>query len=361
LASCIPWRPSGVGAVPDPVYAIFITQHALAAVQAHIGTPGSTGAGGFLAGELLSCPESGRAYVVIESAIRAPFPVVHDDTKRLLARGWEVAQSGVRTGREHVVGWYHSHPGIETTLSPGDADAHLTFFDRPWHVALVVATGGEAAGGFFCRSGSSEWHSERLPFYELSAEGPFAPSAPRPSIVSWANYRTEAEVVPASDIAARAAALPRLLLYPDEFAPDPPRIPHAARYRRYGLFALLSAAALFGLYLARGSAAAPAPRPPDVARAPVVSTNQLDRLADSVVLATTAYDLRANLFASRRMGCPDLARGLVEMEERWMAYSLARRDAPGVLDAPRSARDKALDAQVDAVERRFERSPCPRP
>ncbi len=89
--------------------------------------------------------------------------------------------------------------------------------------------------------------------------------------------------------------------------------------------------------------------------------DRLDRLADTVALATAAYDLRARLFASRRMACPELARGLVDVEEHWMAYSLARRDAAAVMDAARNARDQALDAQVDVVEHQFEGSPCPRP
>ncbi len=367
LAASISWTPSGAVTPAEPTYPVFITQDALTVVQAHLRTPQGVPGGGFLAGELLRCPETGRTYVVIQSAIRMPWPVVGDDTKRLLAQGWELAEDEARAERQHLVGWYHCHAGAETALSAADADAHLTFFDRPWNVALVVALGGGVAGGVFCRSGSPQWHHEPVSFYELSDGGPFPPNVPQRSVVSWVNYRTDATVVAAADAGAHARALPSVLLFPDEFGPEAARIPwrqqawvqRARRYGKYSLFGVLPAVGL-AFYLARGPAA---PRRPLASESavPIVLPDRLDRLADTVALATAAYDLRARLFASRRMACPELARGLVDVEEHWMTYSLARRDAAAVMDAARSARDQALDAQVDAVEHQFERSPCPRP
>ena len=63
--------------------------------------------------------------------------------------------------------------------------------------------------------------------------------------------------------------------------------------------------------------------------------------------------------ASGRPGAR-LARGLTAVENRWIAYNTARRNA-GVLDAAHTARDQTLYAGVDSVERRFEQSGCPRP
>ncbi|HZI21915.1 MAG TPA: hypothetical protein VFD76_05340, partial [Gemmatimonadales bacterium] len=86
-----------------------------------------------------------------------------------------------------------------------------------------------------------------------------------------------------------------------------------------------------------------------------------DRAADTLGLAIAAFDLRARMFASRQMECPELARGLVLVEERWSAYNGARKDAGASLDSVRTARDRNLYADADGVERRFERSRCPRP
>ena len=82
--------------------------------------------------------------------------------------------------------------------------------------------------------------------------------------------------------------------------------------------------------------------------------------ADSLALAIAAFDLRLNMMEHRQMGCPELARGLIQVEELWISYSLARRTARAALDR-QVDRDTALFASVTAVERRFERAGCARP
>lgn len=37
-----------------------------------------------------------------------------------------------------LVGWYHSHPGHTCFLSGTDLDTQRTFFDQPYHLAIVV-------------------------------------------------------------------------------------------------------------------------------------------------------------------------------------------------------------------------------
>jgi len=61
------------------------------------------------------------------------------------------------------------------------------------------------------------------------------------------------------------------------------------------------------------------------------------------------------------MHCPELARGLVLVEERWTTYNTTRKESGVALDSARFARDRALYSDVDGVERRFERAACPRP
>jgi hypothetical protein len=88
---------------------------------------------------------------------------------------------------------------------------------------------------------------------------------------------------------------------------------------------------------------------------------RVDRTADTLGLATTAFDLRLRLFQGRQMECADLARGLVVVEERWAEYSAARAVAGVAQDSAHAAFDRALYAGVDATERQFEQSKCPRP
>jgi len=86
----------------------------------------------------------------------------------------------------------------------------------------------------------------------------------------------------------------------------------------------------------------------------------LDRRGDSLVLVVRNFGDRAALFDRKQLACAGLARGLVTVEERWVAYNAARRAAPA-LDRAHAVRDQRLYAGVDSVERRFERSGCERP
>jgi hypothetical protein len=61
------------------------------------------------------------------------------------------------------------------------------------------------------------------------------------------------------------------------------------------------------------------------------------------------------------MQCPDLARGLILVEERWVEYNVARSALGVAQDSAHTASDRSLYAGVDAIERQFERSKCPRP
>jgi hypothetical protein len=123
---------------------------------------------------------------------------------------------------------------------------------------------------------------------------------------------------------------------------------------------LLALGVLVRLYSGVASPAAPAPAP-GIPEAAVTSRDRLDRAADTLALAIAAFDLRARLFASKQMQCPELARGLVLVEERWTSYNRVRKDGSAPLDSARTARDRALYADADGVEGRFERSACPRP
>lgn len=132
-------------------------------------------------------------------------------------------------------------------------------------------------------------------------------------------------------------------------------------------------AALKGRLRRRPSAPAPAtpprgsPRPPPRAAQPTAPSpappspyGRLDRLGDSVRLVVRSFGDHSQQFDRNKPPCGDLARWLESVEARWTAYTAARRSA-GALDAAHEARDAALYSAVDSVERRFEKSGCPRP
>ncbi len=93
----------------------------------------------------------------------------------------------------------------------------------------------------------------------------------------------------------------------------------------------------------------------------VSDTATLDRRADTLALAISAFTMRASMYDSRRMPCSGLARGLAQVEEGWLVYNIARKDLMAGSDPARDSRDKSLYADVRAVELRFERSSCARP
>ncbi|PYO98261.1 MAG: hypothetical protein DMD60_04570 [Gemmatimonadetes bacterium] len=94
--------------------------------------------------------------------------------------------------------------------------------------------------------------------------------------------------------------------------------------------------------------------------APPAPRARLDVVADSLTQVVRAFGERTTLFARGQLLCAGLARSLATVESRWLAYNGVRRSA-GVLDAAHAARDQALYAGVDSVERRFEQTGCPRP
>jgi hypothetical protein len=93
---------------------------------------------------------------------------------------------------------------------------------------------------------------------------------------------------------------------------------------------------------------------------PIADTLVLDRRADTLALAISAFTMRATMYDTRRMPCTGLARGLTQVEDAWLAYNMARKDLMTV-DPTRDVRDKNLYSDVRNVEVRFERSSCTRP
>ncbi len=104
----------------------------------------------------------------------------------------------------------------------------------------------------------------------------------------------------------------------------------------------------------------PSSPPPAGLAAPPSRFTRLDRVGDSLTIMVRSFNDRAAQFDRKQLGCAGLAHALVTVEERWAAYTAARR-AAGVLDAAHAARDQTFYAGVDGVEHRFEKTGCERP
>jgi len=160
------------------------------------------------------------------------------------------------------------------------------------------------------------------------------------------------------------------LLFPDDFPdedvasqpilPKPPGM--RARAARLVAYAVTGVLAGVGLVFLGSVVASPTARvSAEPAAAPESPQRRLEGVADTLALATAAFNVRLRLFQSHQMQCPDLARGLILVEERWVGYNVARTALGAAQDSAREALDRSLYAGVDAIERQFERSKCARP
>lgn len=367
VGAAILWTPVGQVAA-DPAYPIFISQRALDAVHSQLAAlPDGASSLGFLVGGMYQAPDTHAPYIVVESTIHLPWSIAGDHLEAALRQGRIIAQEEARRRGSQLLGWYHSHVAAHARLSVSDVEAHVACFDQPWHVALVVARGAELTGGVFRIASRAAWSADCLPFYELPEEGVHH--------LTWANYHTRevalsGNLVSLAGLVAQAGdAGPPLMLFPDDDVdPDmlPPPPPPARRYlpapvakvARVGAVGLLAGTALFGAYRVLGVSGNGAPSPEAAA---VATPEALDRLADTVAFSVTAFEIRLRLFDSKKMNCTDVARGLMDLESRWIAHNAARKGTAATLDSARVARDRRLNADVGVVERGFARTGCPRP
>ena len=78
--------------------------------------------------------------------------------------------------------------------------------------------------------------------------------------------------------------------------------------------------------------------------------------------AIAEYRSRESLVAKHQMTCDDLARGLADVDDQWLHYTLAAPGGgSGSEDTTLATPEGQLAADVEAVEADFERSGCPRP
>lgn len=86
-----------------------------------------------------------------------------------IAAAFKILTKRYNDRKHFIAGWYHSHPGHGIFLSQIDIASQMTFFNQPYHVALVVDS-----------------KSQRYAFFKLSIDG-------KPVKVSYAVWRKSYE------------------------------------------------------------------------------------------------------------------------------------------------------------------------
>lgn len=370
VADSILWSPA-VGGAHRPAPLMFFAQHTLRKIHDRLASvPNGLGMG-LLAGRRYTDSRSGAHFIVIDGALPLPVLAAEDEPIEALAEGMRSAAAGIE-----IFGWYRGHSFSDAALTPADVEAQSELFgDKPC-IVLVVSAGGEA-GAVFRHSSSPAWPVEALPFYEWLAE-PASTDGPKPTMLGWRNYRTSEPVV-RSAAPQTVAVVERVnppVLFPeiddDETLARAPKVPWYRPLLRPAIYAAcvlgggLLVAALSALMAGNASTGrsragdGAGSGEPDVTP-PAAAVAVLDRRADTLALALSAFDDRTRMYEARQMTCAGLSRGLQQVEDGWLGYNIARKETLAPFDAQREARDQSLYAGVRAVERRFERSGCSRP
>lgn len=376
VADSILWSPA-VGGTHRPAPLMFFAQHTLRKIHDRLATlPNGLGIG-LLAGRRFTDGRSGAQFVIIDGALPLPVLPSEDEAAQALAQGMREAAAGIE-----IVGWYRSHSFTDAALTPSDVEAQNELFGErsDTSIVMVVANGGEA-GAVFRQSSNPAWPVEALPMYEWLAE-PAKTDGAKPTMLTWRNYHAAEPVARFGNIMNEASSErinSRPLLVPeadfDDDVPVPVVAPAPAR-KRFLKPAIYIACALGGAVLvvamsaiissrnaagnsrsggSGGSGVGPEPGTAAFAAA------MLDKRADTLALALTAFADRSRMFDAKQMTCAGLQRGLQQVEDNWLTYNIARRGILAPFDGQREERDRTLYADVRTAERQFERSGCARP
>ena len=381
VADSILWSPA-VGGAHGPAPLMFFAQHTIRRINDRLATVPSGLGIGLLAGRRYTDSRSGAPFVIIDGALPLHALSSEDEATEALAKGLGSAAAGI-----DIVGWYRSHSFSDAALTPADVEAQSELFDDRagagdgGTIVMVVAAGGEA-GAVFRQSASPAWPVEALPLYEWLAE-PARSDGPKTTMLTWGNYQA-AEPVTHVGVPVPAPVTEQVgnrpLLVPDaDIDEDVPGVVVASaslpRDKRLLKPAIYVACALGGAVLVAALSAI-------ISSGDALSTSRgggangraigeagaagyaaavLDRRADTLALALTAFEDRVRMFEAKQMTCAGLQRGLQQVEDNWLTYNIARRETLAPFDGQREDRDRSLYADVRGVERRFERSGCPRP
>ncbi len=135
---------------PESPFPVFIHQRVNRYTSHHARANGNREVGGLLLGRVYVSAEEGIAYPVINHAISARFATEARGHLTFTHQTWLdfIAQREEHFPHDEVVGWYHTHPGLDIFLSEWDLLIHRNFFRQPWQVAMVLDPHQDRAGFF---------------------------------------------------------------------------------------------------------------------------------------------------------------------------------------------------------------------
>lgn len=135
---------------PESPLPVFIHQRVSRYTANHARSSPNREVGGLLLGHVYREPSSQIVYPVITHAIAARYAAESRGHLTFTHQTWLdfLRQREEHFPREEVVGWYHTHPGLDIFLSEWDLMIHRNFFRQPWQVALVLDPHQDRAGLF---------------------------------------------------------------------------------------------------------------------------------------------------------------------------------------------------------------------
>lgn len=166
-----------------PTFYLVITQEVLLKASEHVCRNLGIELGGFLLGNHYRCSANNLNYVIIDQLLIAEIAEATEFSFGPTQNSWGQLSSdlcGKLKGKQ-LLGWYHSHPGLDVFLSQYDLSLHKERFNEPWMTALVIEP-EKHLGGFFCwRDGRLNPHVP-IDFYELMGH------TNRNTVLAWNNY-----------------------------------------------------------------------------------------------------------------------------------------------------------------------------
>lgn len=229
LDASVLWLPRGVSEPVSEIWpesdshAVFLQHDVLVGISRHLGGDEREARFGFLLGHLFRCPESGRDYVVADTAVAAREVLTEEASDACLIRAWSEAQSVFSGHSGLLLGWYHSHWRLGPVLTEADIETAVRYFPAPWQFSIVVVPDErDPRGGVFHHVPGEAGATPRLvPFYERLGEPHDGDLETVELAIAWSNHEPRAPTLPPPQEPPRVekrSTAPRLEPWPEEDA-----------------------------------------------------------------------------------------------------------------------------------------------
>lgn len=134
---------------------VFITESVMREIETHVRREKYREVGGVLLGGFYRNDKG--SFIEITGFIAAKNTKSTDVSLTFTPETWEQisAEQAQRNDTAQMVGWYHSHPGLGVFMSKEDEFIHSSYFNDPWHTAIVVDP-------IYSNWGCFKWHDGAL-------------------------------------------------------------------------------------------------------------------------------------------------------------------------------------------------------